>query len=65
MMSEKRSRTKEQEQSRRFVEAARALGADQSEQAFDDALRRIAKAPVRSERRERDEPDKAPTKGKG
>jgi hypothetical protein len=32
-------------QSRRFVEAARELGADQSEEAFAETLRKIAKAP--------------------
>jgi hypothetical protein len=43
-----RSRMKGQadpEQSQRFVEAARELGADQSEEAFDETLRKIAKAP--------------------
>jgi hypothetical protein len=33
-------------QSQRFIEAARELGADQSEEAFDEALRRIARAPA-------------------
>jgi hypothetical protein len=33
------------QQSERFVEAARALGADQSEEAFAETLRKIAEAP--------------------
>lgn len=39
----------ESEQSRRFKEAARELGADQSEEAFNEALRKLARAPVRKE----------------
>lgn len=35
------------DQSQRFVEAARELGADQSEEEFDEALKRIGRAPVR------------------
>jgi hypothetical protein len=34
----------ERVQSEKFVEAARKLGADESEQRFDDALKRVGKA---------------------
>jgi hypothetical protein len=34
-------------QGHKFIEAARELGADQSEEAFDEALRKIAQAPAR------------------
>ena len=43
-------------QSHRFIEAARELGADQPEEAFDDALRRIGKAPAPTRPRERKKP---------
>ncbi|WP_291006475.1 hypothetical protein [Hyphomicrobium sp.] len=33
------------EQHREFVKAARELGADENEEAFDKVLKRIAKAP--------------------
>ncbi len=33
------------EQSKRFVEAARELGTDTSEETFDRALRKVASAP--------------------
>ena len=35
----------DQEQSQAFVQAARDLGADESEEAFDKVLKRIASAP--------------------
>jgi hypothetical protein len=34
-----------QDQYKRFIEAARELGADTSEEAFDRALRKVASAP--------------------
>jgi hypothetical protein len=37
--------TKETRQHKRFVEKARELGCDESEEAFDQALGKIAKAP--------------------
>jgi hypothetical protein len=36
----------DKEQSRRFIKAARELDADQSEEAFNEALRKVASAPA-------------------
>ena len=41
----------------KFREAARELGCDESEERFDETLKRIAKAP----KREAEKPDKAKT----
>jgi len=41
-MSDKRTH---QKQSEKFIDAARELEADESEETFDEKLRRIAKAP--------------------
>ncbi len=35
----------DRDQHKRFVDAARELGADESEEAFDKLLKRVAKAP--------------------
>ena len=35
----------EPEQHRAFIEAARELGSDESDEAFDKVLKRVAKAP--------------------
>lgn len=37
--------TQNEEQSRKFKEAARELGCDESEEAFDETLKRLGKAP--------------------
>ena len=34
------------EQSQRFIEAARELGCDESEERFNEALKKVAKAPA-------------------
>jgi hypothetical protein len=39
------SKNPQPEQSQKFVEAARRLGTDKSEEAFDRALRKVASAP--------------------
>jgi|GEM_PF-4862919 len=39
------SKKPEAQQHREFVKAARELGADESEEAFDKVLKRVAKAP--------------------
>jgi hypothetical protein len=49
------------EQHREFVKAARELGTDESEEAFDKVLKRIAKAPPpRSVRKRKTNPKKTP-----
>jgi hypothetical protein len=37
------------DQTQRFIEAARELGCDESEERFDDALRKVAKAKPKPE----------------
>jgi hypothetical protein len=42
----RKKQSSQSEQSDRFIKAARELGADQSEEAFDEALRKLARAPA-------------------
>ena len=42
-----KSKAATDEQHRDFVKAARELGVDESEEAFDKVLKRVAKAPFR------------------
>lgn len=41
---------KPQAQRDKFIEAARELGCDENEEAFKDALKRVAKAPAPKDR---------------
>ena len=48
---------KQAEQARRFVKAARALGCDEDETAFDDKLRAIARQKPKKESKKDEAPD--------
>ncbi|MRG70393.1 hypothetical protein GH722_01310 [Alphaproteobacteria bacterium HT1-32] len=54
-MGDKRAKTSEKSQSDKFVEAARELEADESEDAFELSLRRIAE---QKPKQEKETPDK-------
>lgn len=45
-MSKSKSEGARTPQSQRFIEAARELGCDESEERFDAALKKVAKAPA-------------------
>ena len=56
-MTAKTPKSTDADQYKRFVEAARELGTDESEDAFQRAVRKVAKAPV-----DKTKPTKKPEK---
>ena len=64
----KKSPSASENQTKRFVDAARELGTDESEEAFDKMLKRVAKAPppksVQKRRKPKGRSPKRPTGGR-
>lgn len=54
-MTPKKNSKSDEEQSRSFIETARKLECDESEERFDEALKKVAKAPPHKKTKADDE----------